>query len=147
MSLGLPPDWYQRAQDAISVYDQLVKEASLLGDEDARGKIFEFIGRTDMPSDPAERYVRVVADLKRAEATTPPDYTVFTDDLVKERITQLEAINETLQPMLAEAIGKYGSFGSPNGEPSQPGQRIAAGILTGSIALLGLVILPLALGR
>lgn len=141
----LPPEWYQRAKDAVARYDALVEQASLVADEGARGDLLLWLGRTDVLSDPAERYDHVVTDLKRAEVQTPPDYTVFTEQLVKDRIEQLEAINLEFGAKVQNAVEAYGSLAASAGAPSQPGRKIAASVLTGSVALFGLVVLPLVL--
>lgn len=119
-------EWRARAQKAIQDYDALVSELSSVPDDTARGEILKWIGRSDLPGAPAERYESLKMDLHRGPMNP-------------QKVGQLE-----------EIVKEFGFKLSTSGllpAPSGAGSRTEVGVMTwcilGGIGLLSLVILPL----
>lgn len=137
-----PEEWLGRARAAVAEYDRLIKGASAIADPEARGEILMWIGRTDVPGSPAERYDAVRMDVGEAEASGPAQ--IYADGVARSRIGQLENAVTDLSERVSNALASYGTLQAPGGAGSM---TQAAGISTmcviGGIALLGLIVVPL----
>lgn len=132
-----PEEWLGRARMALAEYDRLLGEAATVADADARGEILKWIGRADVPGSPAERYAAVRGDTEGGAAR-------FSEDLAQRRAAQLEDAVSELSARVSNAVEAYGALPAPGGAG---GTTQAAGrtawCVTGGIALLGLVVVPL----
>lgn len=137
-----PEEWLGRARAAVSEYDRLINNASAIADPEARGEILMWIGRTDVPGSPAERYAAVRMDVGEAEVSGPVQ--IYAEDMARSRIMQLENAVADLSERVANALNSYGTLPAPGGAGSM---TQAAGISTmciiGGVALLGLIVVPL----
>lgn len=144
--LGQSPDsWLGRARAAVSDYDRLLGEAATVADTDARGEILKWVGRSDVPGSPAERYAAVRMDVQRAEADGAP--AAYSERTAQARVEQLEDAVRELDANVSRAIEAYGALPAPEGAggATQAADSTAM-CVTGGIALLGLVVLPLLVG-
>lgn len=131
------PWWPGDARKAVEEYDRLLSRAALVSDADARGEILKWTGRADVPGSPAERY-KVVTDALKSGAPA--------DAALRERVTQLSDQVDEFRAMVANAEESYGTLPAPGGAGSAPARgTTAAGLALGGIALLFLVVFPLAL--
>lgn len=137
-----PEEWLGRARAAVAEYDRLINNASAIADPEARGEILMWIGRTDVPGNPAERYAAVRMDVGEAEVSGPAQ--IYAENVARSRIGQLEKAVADLSERIANALNSYGTLPAPQGAGSV---TQAAGIsmmcVIGGVALLGLVIVPL----
>jgi hypothetical protein len=135
-------EWFLRAQAAVSEYEGLFSRAERISDVNARRDIFLWIGREDVPGNPAERYKVVRMDLAEAEAGI---LAAVASDIMGSRVSQLEAITAELNSKIASAEAAYGTSPEPAdaGAGFVPGTGISrSGFFAGSIALLALVAVP-----
>lgn len=102
--------WYRRAWRAVGGYDRLMTETASIANDDARGAILKWVGRTDIPGDPAERYAKLRADLEGVEKSDPPEYSWFSEELGQKRVIDLEAVNAEFNAKVAGAIEQYGTL-------------------------------------
>jgi hypothetical protein len=108
----------------------------LIENENVRGSILMWIGRTDIPGSPAERY-KAVSDT--ISAGVPPD-AIFTD-----RVERLKEIVGEFGTKVATAEEAYGTLSAANAAGSTPEGGRGGLILAGGVALLGLIVVPLVL--
>lgn len=129
-------DLMEKGRQEVEAYDFLLGRVSMIADDTARGDILKWVGRSDMPGSPAERY-KVVADaLARAETE---------DGLLGDRVEQLRRVVTELGARVDNAESAYGTLSAPAGAGSTPEAGMGGLCLAGGIALLGLVVIPLLL--
>jgi hypothetical protein len=131
------PWWPDTARRLVAQFDDILRRVALISDADARGEILKTIGRADVPGAPAERY-KVVSDALKAGAPA--------DAILAQRVTQLEDMVGDLEGTVSGAEEAYGTLPAPEGTGGAPGRAgTAARFVMGSVALLCLVVVPLAL--
>lgn len=129
-------DLLSKGRQEVEAYDFLLGRVSMIADDTARGDILKWVGRSDMPGSPAERY-KVVADgVARSETE---------DGFFGDRVEQLRGIVTELGARVDNAERAYGTLLAPAGAGSTPEAGTAGLCLAGGIALLGLVVVPLLL--
>jgi hypothetical protein len=125
----------EEAQKTVKDYDDLLGRVAQIASADARGEILSWIGRSDVPGSPAERYKTVADALSQGAPSS---------DVLRKRLDDLEAAVGDLKAKVSNAEQSYGTLSSPAGGDSTPG---AAGMMAkcvlGGLALLGLVVIPL----
>lgn len=125
-------------QKAVMQFDALLSRLAMVKDDDTRGEILKWIGRSDVPGDPAERY-KVVVD-KLVSGAEP-------DDVFAKRVDDLKGVVSEFDAKVKDAES-YGTLPAPKsmGADEVPNQGTRMGMcLAGGIALLGLVVVPLLL--
>lgn len=137
----LPGEWMDRARKAVGLYADVLAEASKVANDDARGEILKWIGRADVPGSPAERYYAAAQDLMAAQASGPDS--VYGQDLARRRVEQLEDAASEFSNRVSSAMESYGSLEAPAGAAGKTQAGVTATCVTGGIALLGLVVIPL----
>lgn len=139
-SAGAPANeswWPDKARRLVAQFDDLLGRAALVADADSRGAILKAVGRADVPGSPAERY-KVVSDALKSGATP--------DQMLQDRVSQLEEMVGQLDAMVSGAEQAYGTLPAPGGAGGAPGRvDTAARFVMGGVALLCLVVVPLAL--
>jgi hypothetical protein len=135
--MGQAPDWKERAWKAVDGYDTLVARAAGISDDAARSSILGWVGRTNVPGSPAERYNVVVADL----AGMPEP------EMAMKRTEDLEDVVAEFETMVENALSSFGTIPKPSagGVVSPEGGLTTKGVIVGAVAVLGLIVLPLAL--
>lgn len=128
--------WPASAREAVSAYDALMGRVPLIADDDARGEILLWVGRTDLPGSPAERYQAVSSAL--AAGAQP-------DAMLKGIVDQLKDVVAELSAKVGNAEEAYGTLSVADAAGSTPEAGMNGLCFTGSVALLGLVIAPLLL--
>jgi hypothetical protein len=128
--------WPKEGRDAISSYDQLMMRVPLVNNEQARTDILAWIGRSDLPGSPAERH-KVVSDALAAG--------VGPSDIIRQRVTQLEEAVASLEAKVDNAEEAYGTLPAAPAAGSTSEAGVRGLVISGSIALLGLVVAPLLL--
>jgi hypothetical protein len=143
--LGQTPDeWVGRARRAVGDFDSLLARASTVADDTARGDILKWVGRSDVPGAPAERRDVVARDA--AQAARAGAASVYAAGTGPARVAQLEESNRGFSARVSNAITAYGALPAPAGAGGTTGRgRTTAVCVTGGIALLGLVVVPLLL--
>jgi hypothetical protein len=140
-SLGQAEEWKARAQKAVDQYEELLRQASMIADEKTYAEILVWVGNSNMPGSPAERYFVVSKDLQES-VSGPVD-----SEQVAGRTARLELLNDQLYGKVNFALQAYGSLPAPGeragGKPERASTATWCAI--GGIALLGLVIMPLLL--
>jgi hypothetical protein len=121
---------------AVALYDALLARVPLIADEDARGEILKWVGRSDSIGSPSERYGKV------SEAVTSG---AVMDDALAQRLRQLHEINAEFTARVENAEKAYGTLSAAAAAGSMPEAGLGGLCLSGGIALLGLVVLPLIL--
>lgn len=135
-------EWLLRAQAAVSEFEGLFERAGRISDANARGALMRWIGREDVPGNPAERYKVVMVDLAEAEGGI---LAAVGSDITESRVSQLEAITVEFHSKIASAEAAYGTIPAPAdaGAGFVPGTGISrSGFFAGSIGLLALVAIP-----
>lgn len=123
-------------RQAVAAYDALMARVPLIGDADARGEILKWIGRTDSPGSPAERY-KLVADAISAG--------VGPDDIFTNRVRQLQKAVAELGARVSNAEEAYGTLSAADAAGSAPEAGTGGLCFAGGVALLGLIVVPLLL--
>lgn len=142
--LGQTADqWLARARTAMADYDALLQETSTVRDENARGEILEWLGRADVLGSPAERYAVAREDVRQAEMTGSS--AIYSGEVSTQRVEQLEKVVSDFASKVASAIATFGSLPVPDGAGSATKSGVTTQCVTGGIAFLGLVVLPLVL--
>ena len=125
-------------QQAVAQFDALLSRLAVVKDDGMRGDILKWIGRSDVPGDPAERY-KVVVDTLTSGAEP--------DDTFAKRVNDLKGAVSELEAKVKDAES-YGTLPVPKsmGADEVPDQGTRMGTcLAGGIALLGLIVVPLLL--
>lgn len=127
--------WPDEARDAVASYDDLMGRLSAIAD-DVRGDILEWLGRTDVLGSPAERYQVVTEALSQG---------VEPDEVLRGRVGQLKAFVSEFAAKVKNAE-TYGTLPAATATGGTPEASMNELCLTGGVALLGLVVVPLLLG-
>ena len=136
-----PGEWSRRAWSAVTTFDELMAQSAHINDESARGEIMSWVGRSDVPGSPAERYLKVVTDIDE-----DPER-VYASEMEQRRVVDLEAAVSEFHQRTTEAANTYGLLpGSADvaRPPAVPPRALPTFILA-SIAVLGLA-LPVVYG-
>ncbi len=134
--------WPSEGLSSVQSWDALIARLAKTSDPEAREKVLEWIGRSDIPGSPAERYKVVVDDLNRNFMPSTPEQIAS----LRNRVDQLEANTSQLEAKVKNAEKTFGVYVASTAEaPSMPDADMMMECVTGSIALLGLVIMPLLL--
>lgn len=132
--------WPTEGLTSIQRWDALLSRVSQLADPGAREEILQWISRSDIPGTPAERYQVVVADIRNRITPSTPSEAV----IVRDRLDSLNRHLGELEAMVNRVETAYGLLPAS----TEAGSRMERGMVecvSGGIALLGLVILPLIL--
>lgn len=133
--------WPSEGLASIQQWDALVQRASQIANEDARREILEWIGRSDIPGSPAERYETVATDIQnRITPATTADV-----EIVRARLDALNRYVSELDAKVRNAEQAYGLLSASPEAGSMSERSMMAECISGGIALLGLVIFPLVL--
>jgi len=133
--------WPAEGLASVQKWDALLTRASQLADEGARQEILQWISRSDIPGSPSERYQVVVADI-RNRITPKTDAEAA---IVRARLDSLNQHLGELEARVNKAEMAYGLLPASDGAGSRLERSKMAECVSGGIALLGLVILPLVL--
>ena len=134
--LGQETWWPDQAAKAVADYDRLVGRVAVIANEKARKEILDWIGRSDLPGSPAERYQVVSAALAAG---------VEADGMLEDRVNQLRAAVASLNAKVESAETAYGTLSAVKAAGSTSEADVRGLVISGSIALLGLIIAPLLL--
>jgi hypothetical protein len=133
--------WPAEGLATAQAWDALVSRVSQIANEGSQAEILDWIGRSDIPGSPAERYKMVVDDLNsKYSPSTSEDITQL-----KSRLDTLKSYKSQLEATVKNAEQSYGTLSAPAGASSTPERDMMMECVTGGIALIGLVILPLIL--
>jgi len=130
-------DWLIRGQAAIAAWDTLVTRVANIKDDAARGKLLEWMGRSDTPGSNTERYKVVLQDVKAGSAADPA--------LAERRVGQFEGAVRELTTLVDNAEKTYGKIQDATvpGATSTPGQGLTAkGAALIAVAVLSLLVVP-----
>jgi hypothetical protein len=133
-------DWQARGQAAIAAWDTLVARVANIKDEAERGKLLEWMGRSDTPGSNTERYKVVLQDLKAGSAADPA--------LAERRVGQFEGAVRELTTLVENAEKIYGTIqgGPVPGVTSTPGEGLTMkGAAMLGVAVLSLLVVPFVL--
>jgi hypothetical protein len=133
--------WPSEGLASVQAWDALISRVSKITNPDVQQEILQWIGRSDIPGSPAERYEVVVNDVTSK-------FTPTTDEQIaslQNRLDQLKANTSQLEAKVKNAEQAYGVFVASTEAPSMPDHDMMMECVTGGIALLGLVIMPLIL--
>lgn len=133
--------WPAEGLSTAQEWDALISRTSQIADADAKGEILKWVGRSDIPGSPAERYKVIVDDLN----TSYSPATEAEVSELKNRLDLLKSYKSQLEAKVLNAEQAYGTLSAPAGAGSTPEQDRMMECVTGGIALLGLIILPLIL--
>jgi hypothetical protein len=128
--------WPSKGAESVRLYDDLLVRTSQIADPDARGQILAWLGRSDIPGSPAERYSAVSEALRSGQGPS---------DVLKNRVDQLAEITSEFEAKVVNAEEAYGTLSAAAAAGSTPEASMGRLCFTGGVALLGLVIMPLLL--
>jgi hypothetical protein len=130
-------DWMARGRTAVSRWNALVERISNLKDDMERGRLLQWMGRSDVPGSNTERYGAVVQDLREGAAADPA--------LAERRVGQLEGAVEELRNLVENAERTYGTISDLGLE--QRSERMDPKIVSAAIlAAIALLVAPFIIG-
>lgn len=135
------PWWPSEAASTVQAWNGLISRAALIADSDARGKLLSWVGRSDVPGSPAERYQAIAEDISGK-------YQPLTDSdagLLRQRLDLLNSYKSELEARVKNAEQAYGVLTASAEVVSNPERHRMMICVAGGIALLGFIILPLVL--
>lgn len=133
--------WPAEGLSTVQGWDALISRVSQIANQAAQSDILKWVGRSDMSGSPAERYKMVADDLNTK-------FTPSTDAQISElrkRLDVLESFKGELEARVKTAEQSYGLLAASPGAVSTPEHDKMMQYVTGGIALLGLIILPVIL--
>lgn len=133
--------WPSEGLATVQAWDALLSRTAKLADKDAQTQILDWVGRSDTPSSPAERYQVVVNDIN-SQFSPSTDTEVAS---LKQRLDQLKNFVAQLEAKVKAAEQSSGALPASSEARSTPEQNMMMECVTAGIALLGLIILPLVL--
>lgn len=133
--------WPTEGLSAAQAWDALIARVSQIANEGAQNEILKWVGRSDIPGSPAERYKVIVDDLNRK--FTPSTEGQISD--LKKRVDVLKSYAGELEAKIKSAEQAYGMLSASSGAGSTPGHDRTMEYVAGGIALLGLIVLPVIL--
>lgn len=133
--------WPTEGLSTVQGWDALIARVSQIANEGAQTEILKWIGRSDIPGSPAERY-KVVADSLNTKFTPS---TVSDISGLRKRLDFLETYKNELEARVNSAEQSYGLLAASTGAVSTPEHDRTMQYVTAGIALLGLIILPVVL--
>lgn len=133
--------WPSEGLATVQAWDALLSRTAKLADKNAQTQILDWIGRSDTPSTPAERYQVVVNDIN-SQFSPSTDAEVAS---LRQRLDQLESFTAQLEAKVKGAEQSSGALPASSEARSTPEQDMMMECVTAGIALLGLIILPLVL--
>lgn len=137
---AITTNWITRGQAAIAAWDTLVARIADIEDDAARGKLLEWMGRSDTPGSNTERYKVVLQDVTAGSAADPA--------LAERRVGQLEGAVSELTTLVDNAERTYGTISdlSKSGATASPGQGFTMkGAALAAVAVLALLVIPIAM--
>lgn len=135
---SVPSDFSARGKVAIAKWNALVDQVANIKDDAARGKLLEWMGRSDTPGSNTERYNAVLNDVNAGPAADPA--------IALRRVEQLEGAVSELSGLVENAAKMYGTLTDVQ-KPSDvatPAKGLTLkGAALGLVAVLGLIVIPL----
>lgn len=133
--------WPSEGLSTVQAWDSLISRVSKLANADAQTQILQWVGRSDIPGSPAERY-KVIVDNINGRVSPSSDEDISS---LRNRLDHLKGFTSELEAKVKNAEQAYGVFVASTGATSTPERDMMMECITGGIALLGLIILPLIL--
>lgn len=133
-----PEDQSARGKAAIAKWNSLITRVSNIKDDEARGKLLAWMGRSDTPGSNTERYNAVLSDVNAGQAADPA--------IALRRVEQLEGAVSELSGLVDSAEKMYGTLTNvaPPSDVATPAQGLTLkGAALGLVAVLGLIVIPL----
>ncbi len=128
--------WPEEGYVAASRFDELLSRVALLADDGTRGDILKYVGRSDIPGSPAERYQTIVNSLG-GEPLDP--------EILRDRLNDLNVALSEIEARVKNAETAYGTLpASAEAGGTSDGGKMGA-CFAGGVALLSFVILPIIL--
>lgn len=131
--------WPAEGLATVQTWDSLISRVSKLTNPEAQAQILDWIGRSDLPTSPAERY-KVVVDALNSNASPVTDDEINT---LRKRLDVLKSFTIELEGKVKNAEQTYGVFAASTGAASTPERDMMMVCVAAGIALSGLIILPL----
>jgi hypothetical protein len=104
-----PSDWYERAKEGLAKYDDLVSRTSRIADQAERKKIQDWLGSPIVDGTPANSAQQVLTDIREdVESFIPANVNAYQVRSRTEKIEKLEATNQDLMAMVANASAAHG---------------------------------------
>jgi hypothetical protein len=132
--------WPTEGLTTAQAWDALLARAAKLSDGPAKTEILQWVGRSDIPGSPAERY-RIIVDNLNANFSPSTEEEVTT---LRNRLDLLKFYTGDLEAKVKNAE-ESGAPAAPSGAASTTERDRMMECVAGSIALIGLIILPLIL--
>src|SRR6185369_12127982 len=117
-------------------WDALLARTAKLADKNAQTQILDWVGRSDTPSSPAERYQVVVNDIN-SQFSPSTDAEIAS---LRQRLDQLESFLHQLEAKVKAAEQSSGALPASSEARSTPERDMMMECVTAGIALLGLII-------
>lgn len=133
--------WPSEGLATVQAWDALLARTAKLADKNAQTQILDWVGRSDTPSSPAERYQVVVNDIN-SQFSPSTDAEIAS---LRQRLDQLESFLHQLEAKVKAAEQSSGALPASSEARSTPERDMMMECVTAGIALLGLIILPLVL--
>jgi hypothetical protein len=133
--------WPSEGLSTVQAWDALLARTSKLAAKAAQMQILDWVGRSDTPSAPAERYQVIVNDIN-SQFSPSTDAEIAS---LKQRLDQLKSFVAQLESKVKAAEQSSGTLPASSEARSTPEQDMMMECVTAGIALLGLIILPLVL--
>jgi hypothetical protein len=133
--------WPTEGLSTVQAWDALIARVSQVANQGAQDEILKWVGRSDIPGSPAERY-KVVADSLNTKFTPS---TASDISELRKRLDSLETYKSDLEARVQNAEQSYGLLAASPGAVSTPEHDRTMQYVTGGIALLGLIVLPFVL--
>lgn len=133
--------WPSEGLSTAQAWDTLLSRVSQIANADAQGQILQWVGRSDVPGSPAERYQVIAEDLSS-------NYSPSGDEEVSALMKRLDLLKSYTSQLEAKVRNAEQSFGALSASPearSTPERDMMMECVTGGIALFGLIIMPLIL--
>jgi len=133
-SIGLPTT-AERAQTAVAQYQALMARLADVNDANAQLEIRNWLGDSNTPGTPAERYQEVENDLSQGQ----PDPT-----LQAKRVSDLEAL---LPDFESQVAGAEAAYGTKTGDETSSADGVFSGnnLAMMALAAVSLFVLPFVL--
>jgi hypothetical protein len=120
-----PSDWEARGRAAVEGWDEWLGRAAGIRDDRLREEVIAWVGRSDVPGSPAERYQKVVDDLRSPSADP---------ERAETRVKQLENQVDLLKSRVLKAeLSQVGDAVAVGGRLTSQGWALVV------VAALGLV--------
>lgn len=109
-----PYQWYQKAKAETARFDRLLTDAAKIANKTAREEVLAWVGKANQEGTPANAYARTASDLmENVEAFTPPNYDAYQLERRRNRILELEDVNDAFSAKVKDATATYGALPDP----------------------------------